>query len=58
MEKQDFVKHVKSIYPNMIEEYWFEYGELHFYINELHERLMKPYACIFKNGEFEILKDF
>mgnify|MGYP000618173777 CR=1 FL=1 len=38
MKKDDFTAYVKSIYPNMIEDYWFQYGELHFYRNSYHAK--------------------
>ena len=57
--KQEFIDYVKSIYPNMIEDYWFDYvGEYHFYKNEKHAETSEPYACIKRNGKFEILDEF
>ena len=58
VNKQRFIDHVKSIYPEMIEDYWFENGELHFYKNERHSDTMEPYSCIEKNGKFHILTEF
>ncbi len=58
MKKDDFTAYVKSIYPNMIEDYWFQYGELHFYRNSYHAKTAEPWACIYTNGQFEILTDF
>lgn len=60
MKKDDFTAYVKSIYPNMIEDDWFQHGELHFYRNPFHAKvaLGEPWACIYTNGQFEILADF
>lgn len=56
--KQEFIDYIKSIYPNMVEDFWFSNGELHFYKNEKHAESLEPYSCIWRNGKFEILYDF
>lgn len=56
--KQEFIDYVKSIYPNMIVDYWFEWGELHFYKSEYHSLHGECYACIKRGGKFIILTDF
>lgn len=56
--KQEFIDHIKAIYPNMIEDFWYPNGELHFYISEMHEETGECWACIKRNGRFEILKEF
>lgn len=56
--KNEFVEYVKSIYPNMVEDFWFDYGELHFYKNEHHAETGEPYACVKRNGKFVILTEF
>ena len=56
--KQEFVDFIKSIYPNFIEDYWFSNGELHFYKDAKHAETSDPYACIKRNGKFEILDEF
>ena len=56
--KQEYINYVKSIYPEMIEDFWYRHGELHFYMNEAHEETLEPYACIKRKGNFQILKKF
>lgn len=56
--KHEFTNYIKSIYPNMIEDYWFSNGELHFYKDAKHAETSESYACIKHNGKFEILEDF
>ena len=58
VSKQDYIDYVKSIYPEMIEDYWFPNGELHFYKNDRHANTIEPYACIKRDGKFIILEDF
>lgn len=58
MKKDDFITYVKSIYPNMIEDYWFQHGELHFYRNPAHAKTAEPWACIYTNGRFKIITEF
>lgn len=60
MCKQDFVDYVKVFYPFMIEDFWYSYGELHFYRDSFHANELgaEPYACIYRNGHFVILHDF
>lgn len=56
--KQEYIDYVKGIYPEMVEDWWAEYGELHFYKNEYHALHGEVYACIKENGKFKILIDF
>ncbi len=64
MLKQEMTEYVKSIYPDMIEDYWFSFGELHFYTDEKHKERSELYAsdsvyCYVKeDGEFRIYKEF
>ena len=58
--KQAYINYVKSIYPEMVEDYWYPNGELHFYMSETHKESGEDvFACIrLANGKFIILRDF
>lgn len=54
-----FWEHVKATYPDARFDFWFNTGELHFYKDGKHETSDKePWACIWRNGKYEILEEF
>lgn len=56
----EYTDYVKSIYPDMIEDFWFAHGELLFFVSKAHAENdpQHPFACYKKNGKFVIVEDF
>ena len=55
----EYTDYVKSIYPEMVVDYWFQHGELIFYKTQYDFDHMKDVmSCYKKDGKFVIVDEF
>ena len=55
--EQEYIDYVKTLYPNMIVDFWYSHGELHFYPSENSDP-ERVHACVRVDGKFIIKDEF